>query len=85
MAVIGSGRVGKTCTIKALMGKKFDPHQQSTEGIDTCQIDATTWDLSGGEAASIVEDALGEQIAGVLQQEDPEAEPEGLGAPLGAW
>ena len=41
VAVIGSGRVGKTCVIRALMDK-FDPKQQSTEGIDTCQIDATT-------------------------------------------
>eukprot|EP01046_Picozoa_sp_COSAG06_P009655 COSAG06_NODE_507_length_14929_cov_109.047067_4_plen_2293_part_00 len=90
VAVIGNGRVGKTCLINALLGKKFDEHCQSTEGIDTCQIDAQSWNPNdngendGKGASSVVDAAIQEGFrkqlleAGAQQEQEqkPEQEPE---------
>ena len=43
LSVVGEGRAGKTTTIRALLGRGFDAHEQSTVGAATseCEIDRT--------------------------------------------
>ena len=68
VAVIGNGRVGKTCLIAALQGRPFDAAMRSTEGIDTCQNDAHTWspgadgEAGTSAAGSVIEAALQKQL-----------------------
>eukprot|EP01046_Picozoa_sp_COSAG06_P045782 COSAG06_NODE_6383_length_2956_cov_29.742387_2_plen_832_part_01 len=81
VAVIGNGRVGKTCLIRALQGQPFDADCKSTEGIDTCQIDAQTWSPGAngeaeGAAGSIVQAAAQEEYQKLLSQQGADAEPE---------
>lgn len=37
--VLGDSRVGKTSLVKSLTGKKFDPNQTKTQGIDPSLVD----------------------------------------------
>ena len=59
MLVVGEGGVGKTSTIKALLGQAFDSGEQSTHGLRTYSLDIdhpeladtrmslSTWDFGG--------------------------------------
>ena len=58
MLLVGQGSVGKTSLVKRLLGGKFDPHEEKTEGIeieewqvtvDDQKIRLNVWDFGGQE------------------------------------
>ena len=47
IVLVGPPRVGKTCVRKALAKEAFNPAEESTDGVESCALDTSTWVVRG--------------------------------------
>eukprot|EP01045_Picozoa_sp_COSAG04_P032965 COSAG04_NODE_6640_length_1286_cov_2.091828_1_plen_202_part_01 len=71
--IVGPGRVGKTSLLKRLTWQPFDPSEESTRGIDACEVDVTAWAVNREEAPeSIYRAAVADSVAAQLRDSRPQ-------------
>ena len=75
IVLVGPPRVGKTCVRKALAKEAFNPAEESTDGVESCALDTSTWVVRGATSVdgfSRHEQAVARQAAKMVHRSSGE-------------